>query len=282
MPTPSLFEKTSHREKTVVAVGKTLFGGREIAVVAGPCAVESYEQIRAVADALCDTGVGALRGGIYKPRTSPYSFQGLHKEGLSILRAVKAETGLAVVSEVMSTAQVEAAADVFDCFQVGSRNMQNFELLKALGQTRTPVLLKRGLAATLEEFLNAAEYVLAGGNPNVILCERGIRSFDPKTRNVLDLGAVALLQELTHLPVIVDPSHATGKRSLVTPSAKAAVAVGADGLIIEAHPDPDRSVSDADQALSLAQLRELAAQIRPVAHAVGRAVHAPLPEAMCA
>lgn len=264
--------KENQTETTKVKVGNTVFGGSEVVIVAGPCAVESYEQMQEVVTTLQTLGIGCVRGGIFKPRTSPYSFQGLNQEGFEILDAIRRETGLAIISEVMSVEQLEQAITHFDCFQVGSRNMQNFELLKALGKTGKPVLLKRGLAATIEEFLFAAEYILAEGNPNVILCERGIRSFDPMTRNVLDLAAVALLKELTHLPVIVDPSHATGKRSLILPTSRAAIAVGADGIIIEAHPQPERSVSDAAQALSLTELSTLVAQVEPIALAVGRSL----------
>ncbi|MBX7221226.1 MAG: bifunctional 3-deoxy-7-phosphoheptulonate synthase/chorismate mutase [Blastocatellia bacterium] len=267
--------KTEHLAASTVHVGATAVGGPELALMAGPCAVESFEQMRRTADALISLGIRCIRGGVYKPRTSPYSFQGLGEAGLEIFRAIKRETGLAVVSEVMSVTHLEQAADTFDCFQVGSRNMQNFELLKELGKMRKPVLLKRGLAATIEEFINAAEYVLSEGNPHVILCERGIRSFDPLTRNVLDLASVALLKQMTHLPVIVDPSHATGKRSLVLPCSRAAVAVGADGLIVEVHPEPEKSVSDAAQALSFDDLAQLVAEVEPIAAAVGK----PLPQA---
>ena len=255
---------------TQIAVGKAVFGGGHVPLIAGPCSVESYEQLKQVADALIRLNIPCLRGGAFKPRTSPYSFQGLGQEGLEMLAQVRQESGLAIVSEVMAIAQIEQMADVVDCYQVGARNMQNFELLKALGKTHKPVLLKRGLAATIDEFCHAAEYVLSGGNTQVILCERGIRSFDPATRNVLDLGAVALLKELTHLPVVVDPSHGTGLRSLVAPLSKAAIAVGADGLLIEAHPDPPKSVSDAHQAISLEELAELTPQLAAVASAVGR------------
>lgn len=255
---------------TEIQVGHTVVGGADFTVMAGPCAVESYEQLRRVADRLLALGIPCLRGGVFKPRTSPYSFQGMGAEGLEIVDAIRRETGLAIVSEVMSIEQLEMAVEHFDCLQIGSRNMQNFELLKAVGRTGKPVLLKRGLAATIEEFVHAAEYVLAAGNARVILCERGIRSFDPMTRNVLDLAAVALLKEITHLPVIVDPSHATGKRSLVIPASRAAVAIGADGLIVEAHPVPEKSVSDAAQALSLDDLSELIAEISPVANVLGR------------
>lgn len=274
-----LARRSSPSHHTTVAVAGVPVGAQALALIAGPCAAESETQLRTVAEALVRLGVRLLRAGVYKPRTSPYSFQGLQDAGLGLLAAVKRDYGLGVVSEVMSVAHLERAADVFDCFQVGSRNMQNFELLKALGQIRKPVLLKRGLAATIEEFLGAAEYILAGGNPHVILCERGIRSFDPATRNVLDLGAVALLKRLTHLPVIVDPSHATGRRELVLPAARAAVAVGADGLIVECHPVPEQSVSDAAQALSLDDLAQLVAEASAVAQAVGRRLVSPLERA---
>lgn len=268
---PSLLvAKSAPNRQTQIPLGSSVVGSSELVVIAGPCTIESYTQARLVADTLVANGISCMRGGIFKPRTSPYSFQGLHEEGFEIIQAIRRETGLAIVSEVMSLEQLELAVDQFDCIQIGSRNMQNFELLKALGKINRPVLLKRGLAATIEEFLLAAEYILASGNPNVILCERGIRSFDPATRNVLDLASVALLKEQTHLPVIVDPSHATGKRSLILPTSRAAVAVGADGLIVEIHPVPEQSVSDADQAISLEDFTRLLTQIEPVASAVGR------------
>lgn len=271
----NLFEKTSERHATQVRVGSVVFGGNEIVMIAGPCAIESLEQLSLTAEALNKAQIPCLRGGAFKPRTSPYSFQGMGVEGLELMAAVGEKHQVALITEVMSVEQIHMAAPFVDCFQVGSRNMQNFELLKALGKAGKPVLLKRGLAATLEEFLFAAEYILAEGNSQVILCERGIRSFDPTTRNVLDLGAVALLKEMTHLPVIVDPSHATGKRSLIGPTAKAGIAVGADGLIIEAHPVPEKSVSDAAQALSLPELMELIPQLEAVAMAVGRRLAKP-------
>ena len=248
-------------------IGQMQVGSNTPALMAGPCAVESYEQLRQVADVLLALGVPCLRAGAFKPRTSPYNFQGMQAEGIALLARIREETGLAIVSEVMSIEQLPIMRDHVDCYQVGARNMQNFDLLKALGRERKPVLLKRGLCATVDEFLNAAEYILAGGNEQVILCERGIRSFDSSTRNVLDLGAVALLLEKTHLPVIVDPSHATGVRELVTPTARAAIAVGAHGLIVESHPDPARSVSDAAQALSFKELAELVRQVRIISEA---------------
>ncbi len=265
-----LTDKNSRPGPTQVRVGHALFGGPDVIAVAGPCSVESLEQMRIVGQRLKDLGIPCIRGGAFKPRTSPYAFQGLGLEGLEILAEIRRAFDLAVITEIVGLEQVEPAYDYLDCYQVGARNMQNFPLLKALGGQDKPVLLKRGLAATLEEFLGAAEYLLAAGNPNVILCERGIRSFDPQTRNVLDLVAVARLKELTHLPLIVDPSHATGRRSLVLPSAAAAVAIGADGVIVEAHPQPEASVSDADQAISLDDLTAMIRQLDAVAIATGR------------
>src|ERR671932_1241843 len=253
------------------------FGARELVIIGGPCAVESRSQMELVAQQLQHAPVQALRGGVFKPRTSPYSFQGLGVEGLEILSEMRSRYNLPVVTEVMTIDQIESLASHADMLQVGSRNMQNFDLLKALGQIDKPVLLKRGLAATLEEFVMAAEYILSHGNSQVVLCERGIRSFDNYTRNVLDLGAVVALKQLTHLPVIVDPSHAVGKRELVAPLARAAVACGADGLIIECHPEPEKSVSDARQALPLEDMVELVHSLQPVAAAVGRIVRDVLP-----
>jgi 3-deoxy-7-phosphoheptulonate synthase len=262
---------------TIVRLSDSVaFGTRELVIIGGPCAVESRAQMELVAQQLQHAPVQALRGGVFKPRTSPYSFQGLGVEGLEILSEVRSRYNLPVVTEVMTIDQIESLADHADMLQVGSRNMQNFDLLKALGQIDKPVLLKRGLAATIEEFVMAAEYILSHGNSQVVLCERGIRSFDNFTRNVLDLGAVVALKQLTHLPVIVDPSHAVGKRELVAPLAKAAVACGADGLIIECHPEPEKSVSDARQALSLEDMVDLVQSLRPVAVAVGRQIAEPL------
>jgi len=274
-----LARQISPLQRTTVTIAGVPVGELPVVLIAGPCAAESETQLRTVAERLTRLDIRLLRAGIYKPRTSPYSFQGLQDEGLKLLHDIKCAYGLGIVSEVMSVAHLERAYEVFDCFQVGSRNMQNFELLKALGQVHKPVLLKRGLAATIEELLGAAEYILAGGNRQVILCERGIRSFDPATRNVLDLGAVALLKRLTHLPVIVDPSHATGRRELVIPAARAAVAVGADGLIVECHPVPQQSVSDAAQALSLDELEQLVCETARVAQAVGRQLPCPVERA---
>jgi 3-deoxy-7-phosphoheptulonate synthase len=228
-----------------------------------------------VADSLSKAPVQALRGGVFKPRTSPYAFQGMGEEGLEILAKVSTSSGLPVITEVMSAEQIEAAEPYADVLQIGSRNMQNFELLKAVGRASKPVLLKRGLSATIEEFVLAAEYVMAHGNAQVILCERGIRSFDSYTRNVLDLGAVVALKQLSHLPVLVDPSHACGKRELVPDLARAAVACGADGLLIECHPHPEKSISDARQTISLPTMIDLVKSLRPIAAAVGRRVEDP-------
>jgi 3-deoxy-7-phosphoheptulonate synthase len=268
-----LAAKSHPNHQTIVRLSeKVTFGGEELVIIGGPCTVESLEQMEIVAQKLSTASVQALRGGVYKPRTSPYAFQGMGESGLEILARVRSHYNLPVVTEVMSISQIEAIATHADMLQVGSRNMQNFDLLKALGQAGKPILLKRGLAATIEEFVMAAEYILSHGNPDVVLCERGIRSFDDYTRNVLDLGAVAALKQITHLPVIVDPSHAVGKRELVAPLAKAAIACGADGLIIECHPEPEKSVSDARQALSLENMVDLVNSLKPVATAVGRSI----------
>ena len=271
MSNAKLASKFHSEDQTVVNIsGQTTVGGADFLIIGGPCTVESMEQMTAVANKLITAPVQMLRGGVYKPRTSPYSFQGLGIEGLKILASVRQRYNIPVVTEVMSIPQIDSVVTYADMLQIGSRNMQNFELLKAVGKTSKPVMLKRGLAATIEEFLMAAEYILSHGNPNVVLCERGIRSFDSYTRNVLDLSAVAALKQLTHLPVIVDPSHAAGKRELVPSLAKAAVACGADGLMVECHPIPEESVSDARQALSLEDMLELVQSLRPIASAVGR------------
>jgi 3-deoxy-7-phosphoheptulonate synthase len=259
--------------RTTVPVGSTaICGGKELLIVGGPCSVESLDQMWAVAEKLKHAPVQALRGGVFKPRTSPYAFQGMGQEGLDVLSQIREKSGLPVITEVMSIEQIKPAEAAADVLQIGSRNMQNFELLKALGQATKPILLKRGLSATIEEFVLAAEYIMAHGNAQVILCERGIRSYDNYTRNVLDLGAVVALKQMSHLPVIVDPSHATGKRELVPDLARAAVACGADGLLIECHPDPDRSVSDARQTISLEAMLDLVESLRSIASAVGRIV----------
>jgi 3-deoxy-7-phosphoheptulonate synthase len=266
-----LAAKSHPQHQSIVKLNSQVtFGGTELVIIGGPCAVESRQQMEAVAAHLSTTSVQALRGGVYKPRTSPYAFQGMGETGLEILAAVGRKYHLPIVTEVMAISQIHAIASHADMLQVGSRNMQNFDLLKELGQAGKPILLKRGLAATIEEFVMAAEYIMSHGNLDVVLCERGIRSFDNYTRNVLDLAAVAALKQITHLPVIVDPSHAVGRRELVAPMAKAAVACGADGLIIECHPEPDKSVSDAAQALSLEEMVQLVDNLKPIATAVGR------------
>ncbi len=275
-------KRTPDHQSIVRLNSQVTIGDRDIIVIGGPCAVENQAQLETIAAHL-QGNIQALRGGVYKPRTSPYSFQGVGNEGLKTLTAVRDRTGLPVVTEVMAISQIEGmvAAGV-DMLQVGSRNMQNFDLLKALGETQTPVLLKRGLSATLEEFIMAAEYIMAHGNPNVVLCERGIRSFDSYTRNVLDLGVVVALKQLTHLPVIVDPSHAAGRRELIAGLSRAAIACGADGLIIECHPEPDKAISDAQQTLSLPEMKALVESLKPIALGVGRsmpkAADIPLPK----
>ena len=268
----------SHAEhQTIIKLSENaVIGGKDIVIIGGPCTVESLGQMEAVAQHLSQAPVQVLRGGVYKPRTSPYAFQGMGVDGLQILANVRRRYSIPVVTEVMSIAQIETVAAYADMLQIGSRNMQNYDLLKALGEIDKPVLLKRGLSATIEEFVLAAEYILSHGNPNVVLCERGIRSFDSYTRNVLDLGAVVALKQITHLPVIVDPSHAAGKRELVADLSRAAVACGADGLIIECHPEPEKSVSDARQALSLEEMVKLVHSLKPIAAAVdGRVLETP-------
>jgi 3-deoxy-7-phosphoheptulonate synthase len=239
-------------KRTIVDVGGVKIGGPDLVVIAGPCSVESREQLLETARGVKASGAKLLRGGAYKPRTSPYDFQGLGLEGLKILREASEETGLPVVTEVVGVEDLDAVAEYADMMQVGARNMQNYPLLRRLATVPRPILLKRGPSATIKEWLLAAEYLLSGGNPNVVLCERGIKSFDPDTRNVLDLAGVALAKELCHLPIIVDPSHATGRRSLIPATARAGVAVGADGLIVEVHPCPERALSDGPQSLDIA------------------------------
>jgi len=260
-----------------VALGDRVVGGEDLAIIAGPCSVEDRTQIGTAARFVAAYGATALRGGAFKPRTSPYSFQGLGHRGLDLLAEAGRATGLPVVTEVMEPGEVEAMAARVDCFQIGARSMQNYPLLRAVGRAGRPVLLKRSPSGSLDELVLAAEYVLAEGNPNVILCERGIRSFERATRNTLDLNAVPVLKGRTHLPVLVDPSHGTGRREAVIPMARAAIAAGADGLIVEVHPDPDHARSDGDQSLTLAQFRQLVAEVRLIAEAVGRRVAQPGP-----
>jgi 3-deoxy-7-phosphoheptulonate synthase len=267
-----LASRSFRPEGTVVVVGDIRIGGDEVVVMAGPCSVESEAQVRAAAAAVRRAGAKILRGGAFKPRSSPYSFQGLGEEGLQLLRWAADEHGLKVVSEVMDLSQVELLARYADILQVGARNMQNFTLLRELGHLRKPVLLKRGIAATIEEWLLSAEYVLAGGNTDVVLCERGIRTFENYTRNTLDISAIPVVKKLSHLPIIADPSHGTGRRDKVAPMARAAVAAGADGLIIEVHCDPDRALSDGAQSLFPGQFDRLMAELRIIAPAIGRSI----------
>jgi len=248
----------------------TVIGGSDIAIMAGPCAVESESQILSIAADLRDAGATILRGGAFKPRTSPYSFQGLGEEGLRLLAKAREETGMAIVTEALDVAGVDLVAEYGDIVQIGARNMQNYPLLRRAGQAGKPVLLKRGLSATIDELLLAAEYILAEGNPDVILCERGVRSFDNHTRNLLDLTAIPVVKGLSHLPIIADPSHGTGLRAKVIPMARAAIAAGADGLMIEVHPDPPRAMSDGAQSLYPEQFAQLMDQIRVIARSLGR------------
>ncbi|MFN2448882.1 MAG: 3-deoxy-7-phosphoheptulonate synthase [Candidatus Baltobacteraceae bacterium] len=274
-----LARRDARAGRTVVRLANgAAFGAEEVAICAGPCSVESREQIEAAAKAVAAQGANVLRGGAFKPRTSPYAFQGMGAEALKLLRDAADRNGLAVVTEVLDPREVETVARHADMLQIGARNMQNFSLLREAGEAGKPVLLKRGLCATIEELLMAAEYLLVAGNTQVVLCERGIRSFDSATRNLLDIAAVPLLQGLTHLPVIVDPSHGTGVARLVGPMALAAVAAGADGLLVEVHPDPAAAVSDGAQSLTFEQFAALIAQLQAVAHALGRR----LPEASLA
>lgn len=256
-----------HPEDSVIQVGNTTIGGGHVTVIAGPCSVESEEQICHIAREVKAAGATLLRGGAYKPRTSPYAFQGLRQDGIAMLLKAKKETGLPIVTEIMDISQLPYFEEV-DLIQVGARNMQNFELLKELGKLQKPILLKRGLSSTLEELLMSAEYILAGGNENVILCERGIRTFETATRNTLDLSAVPVLKKLTHLPIIVDPSHATGKSALVAPMSLAAVAAGADGLIIEVHDNPAKALCDGPQSLTPEAFAKLKLSINAVSDAV--------------
>jgi 3-deoxy-7-phosphoheptulonate synthase len=255
---------------TVVTVGQVQVGGAEVVLMAGPCTIESAEQVEAIAPIVKAAGARIMRGGAFKPRTSPYSFQGMGEDGLRHLRKAADAHGLHVVSEVMDRSQIAMMLDYVDLLQVGARNMQNFDLLKDLGKTRRPILLKRGIAATIQELLLAAEYIMSGGNKDVILCERGIRTYETSTRNTLDISAIPVIKQLSHLPVVVDPSHATGMRHLVAPVARAAVAAGADGLLIEVHNQPERALCDGAQSLLPAQMAELAQQIHGIAASIGR------------
>ena len=262
--------RSFHPDDSVIDVSGVKIGGRKLAVIAGPCSVENEKQIVGVAKSVKLAGATLLRGGAFKPRTSPYSFQGLKEEGLDLLKIARKETGLPIVTEIMSARMLERFVEDVDLIQVGARNMQNFELLKELGRTNVPVLLKRGLSATIEEWLMAAEYIMAGGNDNVILCERGIRTFETYTRNTLDLSAIPAVKKLSHLPVIVDPSHAAGLWWMVEPMAKAAVAAGADGLIIEVHNDPEHALCDGAQSLKPERFARLMGELSGIAKIVGR------------
>ena len=265
-----LVSRDFHPADSVIDAGGVKIGGDHLVIMAGPCSVESLEQLREAARYVKEGGAQFLRGGAFKPRTSPYDFQGLGDEGLKMLRTVADEFGLKVITEVVDHDDIDLVGAYADVFQVGARNMQNFQMLKALGKARKPVLLKRGLSATISEWLNAAEYIMAGGNENVILCERGIRTYETFTRNTLDLSAVAAVKELSHLPVIVDPSHGTGRWQMVRPMARAAVAAGADGLIIEVHPHPEVALSDGDQSLKPKNFEAVMHEISQIANIMGK------------
>ncbi len=267
-----LASRSFRPQGTVVKIGDVEIGGDRVVVMAGPCSVESREQIEKSAEVVAAAGARVIRGGAFKPRSSPYSFQGMGEEGLEMLREAANRHGLLVVSEVMEISQIPLVAAYSDILQVGARNMQNFNLLRELGKERKPVLLKRGIAATIEELLLSAEYILAGGNYDVMLCERGIRTFETYTRNTMDISAIPVVKKLSHLPMVADPSHGTGRRDKVAPMARAAVAAGADGLIVEVHPDPDHAFSDGAQSLRPEQFEELMRQLRMIAPAVERSI----------
>jgi 3-deoxy-7-phosphoheptulonate synthase len=267
-----LASRTFKPENTIVTIGDVRIGGDEVVVMAGPCSAETEEQVEVTAAAVKRAGAKVLRGGAFKPRSSPYSFQGLGEEGLRMLRSAADRHGLKLITEIMDISQLELIERYADILQVGARNMQNFHLLRELGRTRTPVLLKRGISATIEEWLLSAEYILAGGNMNVMLCERGIRTFESYTRNTFDISAIPVIQKLSHLPILADPSHGTGRRDQVAPMARAAVAAGADGLLIEVHRDPDHALSDGAQSLHPPQFDRLMAELRIIAPAIGRGI----------
>ncbi len=267
-----LANRLFHPEDTHIEVEGRVIGGKAITIIAGPCSVESEEQVTGIAEEVKKSGASFLRGGAFKPRSSPYSFQGLRSKGLELLKIAKEKTGLPIVTEVMTPALVEEAVEYADIIQIGARNMQNYDLLKEVGRTDRPILLKRGLAATIEEFLMSAEYIMAEGNENVILCERGIRTFETYTRNTLDISAVPILKKLSHLPVIVDPSHASGMWWLVEPLSMAAIAAGADGLIIEVHNDPANAMCDGEQSIKPERFDSLVKSLGKVAEAVGRSI----------
>ncbi|MGG3282188.1 bifunctional 3-deoxy-7-phosphoheptulonate synthase/chorismate mutase [Paenibacillus solani] len=257
-----LVSRKKKQEDTLIQLGDTVIGGGAPVMIAGPCSVESYEQVRQVAAALKEAGITVMRGGAFKPRTSPYDFQGLGVEGLKILKEVASEFGLKTISEIVDPAHIELACDYIDVIQIGARNMQNFELLKAAGDVKTPVLLKRGLAATIDEFVHAAEYIVSRGNTQVMLIERGIRTYEKATRNTLDISAVPILKQETHLPVLVDVTHSTGRKDILAPCAKAALAAGADGVMVEVHPDPATALSDAAQQLNIPEFHDFLASVK--------------------
>lgn len=261
-----------HNENSIIRVGEESIGNKKIALMAGPCSVESEEQILEIAKSVKASGATFLRGGAFKPRTSPYSFQGMGVEGLELLKYAREKTGLPIVTELMSTDYLDRFIDDVDIIQIGARNMQNFDLLKEVGRTDKPVLLKRGMSATIKEFLMSAEYLMAGGNENIILCERGIRTFEDYTRNTLDLSAIPVIKKLSHLPIIVDPSHATGMWWLVEPLAKASIAVGADGLMIEVHNDPDNAKCDGEQSITPERFEQLVKSLKNIAEIEGREI----------
>jgi 3-deoxy-7-phosphoheptulonate synthase len=265
-----LVSRAAGQPTTIVAVGEVRFGAEKVVVIGGPCAVENPDQIRTIAQEVAEAGGTMLRGGAWKPRTNPYAFQGLGRQGLEMLAAARQASGLPFVTEVLDPRDVAIAAEVADMLQIGSRNVQNFPLLREVGASGKPVLLKRGMMTTIDEWLNAAEYILAAGSRDVVFCERGIRTFETALRNTLDLGAIAVLRERTHLPIVVDPSHAAGSRKYVATLARAAVAAGADGLLIETHNDPDLALSDGEQSLTPAEFAKLITSCRAIARAVGR------------
>ena len=272
-----LASRQFHEHDSVFQLDGFTVGGTEIPIIAGPCSVESREQILEIAQAVKEAGANALRGGVFKPRTSPYSFQGLGEEGLEYLVEARQKTGMPIVVEVMAVSQIPMMEKYVDVFQIGARNMQNFNLLRAVGETRTPVLFKRGMSATIEEMLMASEYILSSGNTRVMLCERGIRTFETATRNTTDINAIPVLKKLTHLPVIIDPSHSTGDASYVSAIAKAGVAAGADGVIVEVHHDPAHAISDGKQSLTPEAFAKMVKQVKVVAQAVDRKLVSPLP-----
>ena len=267
-----LASRTFKPERTIISMGDFRIGGDEVIVMAGPCSAETEEQVEAAAAAVAGAGAKMLRGGAFKPRSSPYSFQGLGEDGLKMMRAACDRHRLKLVTEVMDVGQIDLVERYADMLQVGARNMQNYSLLRELGRRRTPILLKRGISATIEEWLLSSEYILSGGNTDVVLCERGIRTFETYTRNTLDISAIPVIHKLSHLPIIADPSHGTGLRNKVAPMARAAVAAGADGLIIEVHPDPDHAKSDGAQSVFPEQFDRLMAELRIIATAIGRSI----------